>query len=54
MSAKVTLADHALAVWQQVEALPRSEEKARLQIKLGNIATALARQVSAKAKQRKR
>jgi hypothetical protein len=48
-----TLADHVLAVWRQVEALPRSEEKARLQIKLGNVATALARRVSAAAAKRK-
>jgi hypothetical protein len=48
------LADQVGAIWRQVEALPPSETKAKLQIKLGHVATHLARQISAKAKEQKR
>ncbi len=55
MSAKVIpLADQVAEVWKQVEALPSSEAKAKLQIKLGTVATRLARQISAKAEANKR
>jgi hypothetical protein len=55
MSAKVIpLADQIAAVWKQVEALPPSEERAKLQIKIGAAATRLARQISAKAEAKKR
>ena len=41
-------------VWEQVAALPPSEERAKLQVKLGHAATRLARQISAKAEAKKR
>jgi hypothetical protein len=55
MSAKVIpLADQVAEVWKQVAALPPSEAKAKLQIKLGAAATRLARQISARAEAKKR
>ena len=55
MSAKVIpLADQVAEVWKQVEALPPSEERAKLQIKIGAAATRLARQIWAKAEAKKR
>jgi hypothetical protein len=55
LSAKVIpLADQVAAVWKQVEALPPSEEREKLQIKIGAAATRLARQISAKAEAKKR
>ena len=46
MSAKVIpLADQVAEVWKQVEALPPSEERAKLQVTLGHAATRLARRI---------
>ena len=52
MTSATALADQVAKVWKQVEALPQSEERAKLQVKLGHVATRLARQISAEAKKR--
>jgi hypothetical protein len=50
MSRAPSLADHVAAIRRQVDSLPSSEKKARLQIRLTRAATALARRISAEAK----